>query len=158
MVLGVKEAIDAVQNDPSLFSTLIKGMHNENELIAMRSSDAVEKLTSGKPQWLTPHKRVLVDLLDYSIQQEVLWHLAQIIPRLSLSKNEKQELIKTFVSFLNNKSRILVTFSMQAMVDIADNDDQLKNAIYPIIKDLSETGSGAMRSRGRRLINQLENV
>jgi hypothetical protein len=47
---------------------------------------------------------------------------------------------------------------MQAMVDIADNDDQLKNEIYPIIKDLSETGSGAMRSRGRRLINQLENV
>jgi hypothetical protein len=158
MVLGVKEAIDAVQNNPSLFSTLIKGMHHNNELIAMRSADAVEKLTFVHPQWLTPHKRVLIALLDYSNQQEVLWHLAQIIPRLILSKNEKHQLIKKFVSYLNNKSRILVTFSMQAMVDIADNDDQLKNEIYPIIKDLSETGSGAMRSRGRRLINQLENV
>ncbi|MBC8345948.1 MAG: hypothetical protein ISR89_01600 [Candidatus Marinimicrobia bacterium] len=156
MVLGVKEAIDTVQKDPLLFSILIKGMPHENELIAMRSADAVEKLTYTQPKWLAPHKRFLIDLLGKSNQQEVLWHLAQIIPRLSLSKKEKEQLIYVFESLLKNKSRILVTFSMQAMVDLSNGNKELKNQIFPIIQDLTKTGSGAMRSRGRKLLKQME--
>ena len=61
MVLGGKEAIESVKNDPPLFTTLIKGMCHDNEVIAMRSADAIEKLTTTHPRWLVPQKPFLID-------------------------------------------------------------------------------------------------
>ncbi len=156
MVLGGAEAMKSVIHDPSLFSVLVLGMENPNELIAMRSADAVEKLTRDIPEWLRPHKSFLMHLIDKTDQQEVRWHLAQIIPRLELTLDERKTFISIFEKFLTDKSRILVTFSMQAMVDLAGNDTDLKDKILPPIQRLTRIGSGAMRARGKKLLKQME--
>lgn len=155
-IMGVKKAMMSLENNPSLFSILVKGMSHNNELIAMRSSDAVEKLSVIHPDWLIDFKKSFIKLLSQTNQQEVLWHLAQLVPRLILNKEEKHHLIQSFENLCEQKSRIVVSFSLQAMVDLAEKDSQLIRKIYPIIKNLRQTGTSAVRSRGRKLLKQLD--
>lgn len=155
MVKGVAVAFELVRKDPSLFSILINGISSDNELIAMRSADAVEKLTVDRPEWLAAFKHDLIDYIPKIEQKEVRWHLCQIIPRLPLRKKEREELINVFQSFLKDQSRIVVTFAMQALADLAGRDKKLKSKVIPIIGDLTKEGSPAIRSRGEKLLKKL---
>lgn len=156
MVLGVEEAVESVLKNPSLFPILINGLITNNELIAMRSADSIEKLTIHNQEWLQPHKNTLIKLVNDVKQQEVRWHLCQIIPRLTLSLKERIELTEYFKFYLTDKSRIVVTFTMQALVDLAGNDSTMKSDVRPIIEKLMKVGSPAMQSRGRKLLLKLD--
>ncbi|MBK8051502.1 MAG: hypothetical protein IPK16_33110 [Anaerolineales bacterium] len=52
-------------------------------------------------------------------QQEVRWHVAQLIPRLQLSEGERQVAVEVLTEYLDDHSRIVVVFSMQALVELA---------------------------------------
>lgn len=155
MVKGVDNAVETIINDPALFSVLIDGLSNENKLIAMRSADAIEKLTIDNPEWLQPYKNTLIEIVNNAKQQEVRWHLCQFIPRLSLSIDERKELIVELQHYLNDKSKIVVTFTLQALADLAGNDKKMIQEIKPIIEELTLIGSPAMQSRGKKLLVQL---
>jgi len=155
MVLGVEETVELVFKDPSLFPILIDGLTIDSELIAMRSADAIEKLTSDNPRWLQPYKNTLIELIKNAKQQEIRWHLCQIIPRLSLSLKERIALTEDFKVYLTDKSRIVVTFALQAMVDLANEDEIMKAKVVPIIKKMMKDGSPAIQSRGKKLVKQL---
>lgn len=155
MVEGVEEAVGAVENDPSLFQILIDGLQSNHELIAMRSADAIEKLTITHTDWLLPFKKTLNSLVITAKQKEVRWHLCQIITRLELKLSERKELIEQFKLYLNDQSKIVITFTMQTLVDLAGNDKQLIHEIFPLIEELTLKGSPAMRSRGKKLLVKL---
>lgn len=155
MVIGVEEAVSLVLKDSSLFPILIDGLINDSELIAMRSADAIEKLTSDNHGWLQPHKNTLMKLIKNANQQEVRWHLCQIIPRLSLSLKERIALTEEFKVYLTDTSRIVVTFALQAMVDLANEDEKMRSEVVPIIKKMMKDGSPAIQSRGKKLLKQL---
>jgi hypothetical protein len=156
MIQGVEEVIRILNKDNTLFPIIIEGIINENELIAMRSADAIEKLTINNPEWLQPYKNTLIKLVNDVKQQEVRWHLCQFIPRLTLSLKERIELTEYFKFYLTDKSRIVVTFTMQALVDLAGNDSTMKSDVRPIIEKLMKVGSSAMQSRGRKLLLKLD--
>jgi hypothetical protein len=59
----------------------------------MRSAGAVEKVSSQRPEWLAPHKRVLLDIAARTGEQELRWHLAQMLPRLPLTPAERQRAV-----------------------------------------------------------------
>ncbi len=44
---------------------------------------------------------------------------------------------------------------MQALTDLAQRDPALRSQVAPLIERLTETGTPAMRSRGRKLLKQL---
>jgi predicted ATP-dependent protease len=60
------------------------------------------------------------------------------------------------LTFLDDKSRIVKTFSMQALADLAQEDEVLRREANKIITDLVESGSPAMKSRGKKLLKQLK--
>jgi len=71
---------------PALFPQLIAGLRHSDPLIRMRAADAAEKVTLQRPDLLQPFKAKLMQLLDEATEQELRWHLAQMLPRLRLSK------------------------------------------------------------------------
>ena len=50
----VDQIVDNVLSSPSLFNELIGGLFVEDQVIRMRSADAVEKITLAKPDLLKP--------------------------------------------------------------------------------------------------------
>ena len=58
--------------------------------------------------------------------------------------------------FLDDDSRIVRTFAMQALADLAEHDEQMRRWVRPLLAELTRTGTPAMRSRGRTLLARLE--
>jgi hypothetical protein len=131
-------------------------MLEDDPLIRMRSADAVEKITARHPEYLQPYKAKLIREVAASTQQEVRWHVAQMIPRLDLDPVELEIVVEILLTYLDDSSKIVNTFSMQALADLAEQQPDLRPRIIPYLEGLTRTGSPAMRNRGQKLLKQLQ--
>jgi hypothetical protein len=66
-----------------------------------------------------PHKSRLLGQRDATPQQEVRWHVAQMLPRLALTLGERDRAAATLIDYLRDPSSIERTFAMQALADLA---------------------------------------
>ena len=153
---NVDEVVSAVRKKPDLFKQLVKGLFENDPIVCMRAADAMEKLSLDKPEWLQPFKRELIQLAKDSQQQELRWHLAQVIPRLKLTPKETATLTEIFFDYLNDKSKIVVTFAMQALADFVLKGAITSTGVMRAIEKLTQTGSPAIQSRGKKLLAQLK--
>jgi hypothetical protein len=152
------EVVDEVLESTVLFEDLIDGFFAEDSVIRMRTADAIEKITRIKPDLLKPHKKKLIRLAGDTDQQEVRWHLAQILPRLPLKPAERKTVVDLMFAYLNDKSKIVVTFALQALADFAAQDPKLRPGVIKVLEELSQTGSPAIKNRGRKLLKNLEGL
>jgi len=147
-----EEAAAEVLANPPLFKELIRGMQSSDPLIRMRSADAAEKVTVHNPILLEPHKKVILNKVARIPQQEIRWHVAQFISRIQWNTKERQAILTLLDEYLQDKSSIVRTFSMQAMADIASQDAKLRKSITKKLEHLTESGTPAMKSRGKKLL------
>jgi hypothetical protein len=150
------EVVALVLKRPALFPQLMQGLWSSDPVIRMRAADAVEKASLRRPDLLRPFKAKLFRLLDEVTQQELRWHLAQIIPRLRLSKKDRRRAASAFRLYLSDRSSIVKTSAMQAMADLARIDDELMPEVRDRLTAATEVGTAAMKARGRKLLRQLE--
>lgn len=75
---------------------------------------------------------------------------------LKFSEKEQENAFSVLVSFLDDKSSIVKTFTMQALTDLAMVNPKIKKKVVPIIKRSFVLGTPAMRSRGKKLLTILE--
>jgi len=149
------EVVEDVLRDPTLFGAVFNGMLSDDPLIRMRAADAVEKITAKHPQYLEPCTTVLIDRVAAIDQQEIRWHVALMVPRLALSEEERSRVVGILFGYLGDKSRIVQVNAMQALADLAEDDEDLRPSVLEAVRALTETGGAAVRSRGRRLLEQL---
>lgn len=155
---GADKAVAIVATDPKLFAELIKGMWHEDRLLRMRAADAAEKITRANDELLRPHKRSLLALLREAEEQELRWHLAVIVPRLPLTRAERQLAFADLERYLEDRSSIVKTFALQGMVDFARQDTGLQGRVLELLRDATRKGTPAMKSRSRKLLLQLEEI
>src|SRR5271168_4194976 len=143
---------------PANFPHLMKGLAAADPVLRMRAADAIEKITAQRPDLLRPHKRKLLAIAGSTDQQEIRWHAALIIPRLKLTTKERAAALDILFDYLRDKSSIVKTFAMQAIWDLAASDAKLKAQIIPLIEELTQVGTAAMRARGRKILQQLKHA
>jgi hypothetical protein len=85
-------------------------------------------------------------------QQEVRWHVAQMIPRLKLSQVERQEAMQILTNYLSDRSKIVQTFSLQAMADLAEQEPEFRPQVIAVFEGAYQSGSPAVKSRIRKLM------
>lgn len=149
------EVVAEVLASPAQFPLIFEGLLNDDPLIRMRAADAVEKITARHPGYLQPYKNQLITQVARINQQEVRWHVAQMLPRLEWSEAERAQVVEILLAYLNDASSIVKTFAMQALADLAEQDDRLRPQVIPLLEELTQTGSPAMQSRGRKLLRRL---
>ncbi len=154
----VSEVVAAVQKKPDLFKDLVTGLFDEDPVVCMRAADAMEKISLDNPQSLQPFKTELIRLAQQTQQQELRWHTAQMIPRLKLTSKETATVTDIFFEYLNDKSKIVVTFAMQALSDLALKRAEASARVLRAIEKLSRTGSPAIQSRGKKLLPKLKKL
>jgi hypothetical protein len=155
----VDEVVAKVLADLALFPVLIDGMLDSNPLIRMRAADAATKVVEKSGvQPLQPYKTKLLNEIAPIPQQEVRWHVAQLISRLDLTPAETGQAVAILESYLNDKSKIVKTFAMQTLADLAEREAALRPRVLAQLEHLTATGSPAMQSRGRKLLARLTNL
>ena len=149
------EVVAEVLARPTLFDAVFEGMLADDPVLRMRAADAVEKITAQHPEYLRPYKSKLIGQVARIDQQEVRWHMAQLFSRLELIPKERRAVVAILSDYLKDESKIVKTFSMQALADIAEQDADLREPIIRQLEELTRTGSPAMQSRGRKLLAKL---
>ena len=81
-----------------------------------------------------------------------------MLPRLKLTKTERKRVFGLLLTYLEDKSRIVKTSTMQALADIATQDNAYLNQVQSLLSRLIQEGSPAMTARGKKLLLTLENA
>lgn len=150
------EVAEEVFNNPNLFDDLFKGINNEDPVVRMRAADAVEKVTKRHTEYLIPYKTVLFGQTAGLKQQEICWHVAQLIPRLILDENEKRAAVEILFEYLEDQSRIVQTNALQALIDLAMRDAVLLPRVMAVVERFSQAGSAAVKNRALKLLEKLK--
>lgn len=153
-----EEVMADILESPALFSVLVAGLSVDDPIVRMRAADAMEKISLTHPEYLLPHKKLLIGLASSSAQKEVRWHLAQMLPRLKLGKKEKRQVAGILLEYSGDNSSIVKTFAMQALADIARQTPEFLPSVLVHLKELTLTGTPAMKARGRKLCAELERL
>jgi HEAT repeat protein len=152
---NVAGVIHDVSKRPALFEVLFDGLAVDDPLIRMRAADAIEKISADQPALLRPFKKEIIRRAGESRQQEVRWHMAQIIVRPAWTTREKDQVVEILFDYLDDNSKIVVTFALQALSDFAAQDKKLQPRVVEVLKELTATGSPAIKNRGRKLLEKL---
>jgi hypothetical protein len=149
------EVVEDVMGNPSLFGAVFDGILDDDPVIRMRAADVVEKVTAQRPELLERHKTRLIFEVARIDQQEVCWHVAQMLPRLALNQEERAEAITILFDYLSHTSKIVQVFSMQGLTDFARSDVGLRPRVIAMLGEAAGTGSPAVQNRARKLLEEL---
>ncbi len=149
------EVVAAVLAHPEDFGAVFEGMLAEDPILRLCGADAIEKITAQRPELLLPFKRRLLERVAKIDQPEVRWHVAQLLPRLALTPRQRRASVGLLRIFLQDESRIVRTFAMQALADLAAQEVKLRGPIVRLLTRLTRSGSPAMQARGRKLLARL---
>lgn len=150
------QVVKLVLRAPKRFAELIECLWSDHLIVKMRAADAAEKASAVQSELLRPHKAELLGLLVEADQIEVRWHLAQMIPRLPLTKPESARAAHTLQLYLEDRSSIVRTFALQALADISRKNPELRSQVREILEESVVTGTAAMRARARKLLKELK--
>lgn len=153
-----EEVVLEVLENPGLFDSLIHGILDDDPVVRMRAADAVEKVTIDKQFLLQPYKDLILDEIAEIRQKEIRWHVAQLLPRLKLTKDEEEKAISILKSYMSDDSRIVRTFTMDSLAYFAERHPTLETWVITLIEEMVEDGSPALKSRGKKLLAKLKGV
>jgi hypothetical protein len=120
----------------------------------MRAADAAEKVSVQRPDLLTPFKAELLGLAEETTQAELRWHLALMLPRLPLTRAERERASAQLRNFLDDRSSIVKTFAIQGLAELAKGDAKLEREMAELLAQYCRRGTPAMKARSRKLLKQ----
>ena len=148
------EVLRLLRAKPQKIAELVNLLWDTDPVVRMRAADVTEKLSIDHAEWLQSYKAELLGMMEESLQQEVRWHLALIVPRLALSQTERRKAAVLLERYLEDRSSIVKTFAMQGLWDLSSGDAAFREAVADRVLQLTKTGTAAMRARGRKLLNE----
>lgn len=150
------EIAQEIEIDPSLFEAVFRGLYDGDPIVKMRSADVIEKSTKNEPNLLSDYTSRVISILTSAEQQEVCWHMAQIAPRLKCTAKEENQIIRALKRYLTHKSKIVRVSALDALASIAERNGSILNEVIKIVQIQAKTGSPALQSRARKLLQRLE--
>jgi len=151
----VAQVVRRVLRKPALLDELIHAMHDADEIVRMRASDAVEKVSAKHPEYLQPYASLILRCLSKIEQPTVKWHIAQMIPRLSLRASDRVRAQKILFEYLRDEAIFVRTHAMSALSTLAAGDSGLRKSLIPRLRTLRRTGSAAVKNRAGKLLEML---
>ena len=135
-----------------MVAALVGALNDEDAVIRMRAADALEKVSRSHADLVCRFAPLLLRLAANSGQQEVRWHLAQMMPRLQLSAKQRACCVHTLTAYLEDRSSIVRTCALQALAELAVIDRRLRRTVNVMLLEARQHGSPAMRARAKRIL------
>lgn len=115
----------------------------------MRAADAIEKITVTHPLYLAKYAGHILQLCTTAGNKELQWHLAQLIPRLSLTGKtltKAWDILKDW-TMDNKNSRIVRVNSLQGLFDIAVKDLVYRKELLIMFSELEKENIPSLNAR-----------
>ncbi len=152
------EVARMVSANPRLFPKLVRGLWATDVRVRMRAADAMEKVTRRCMNLLQPYKKELLGLMAETSEQEVRWHLAAMVPRLSMTDGERRRAVGLLSRYLEDHSSIVKTFALQGLADLAQQERSIRGEVVEVLREAVRSGTPAMKARSRKLLSEMEEM
>lgn len=145
----VKARVTSQPDFDELFSLVF---HHERPLV-MRAVDCVEKLTRNSPEWLLPHKQQLLAVMHGHDHKEIKWHIAQLLPRVPLSRQELESVWYMFSFWVRNKneSKIVRANALEGLAILSKSYPGNANELSDVVRKLRSESIPSLQARIRKL-------
>jgi hypothetical protein len=132
---------------------------DEDPVVAMRASYVAIKVAEQSPQSVNPFTKDVLKNLDLYVQQEVRWHIPQLLVHMELSKAQRKRAYEVVMSWAEtDKSKIVGYYGFQAAADFAELDEQLLQDFIPRIRKANKSGAKSIQNRCKKIAKQLDIV
>jgi hypothetical protein len=155
------EVAALVLAQPKAFPRLIECLWDDDPATASRAAHALELVSrDGQPgpiAQLNSVKTSLLGLLPEAQENKLRWHLALIVPRLTLGLTECARAAHALEAWLEDRSSSIVkTMALQGLVDLTRQNPDSLARVLDLLRIYGRSGTAAMRARSRLLLEQLE--
>jgi hypothetical protein len=147
-----------VLQQPDQLARLIECLWSDDPVVRMRSADAAEKISVRKPYLLQPFKKELLGLAVEAMQAELRWHLALMLPRLSLTNTERERARSILCRYLDDRSSIVKTCALEGMAELSKGIAEQEAEMLSLLERVQRTGTPAMKARSRKLIRRFQKI
>ena len=129
---------------------------DEDPVVAMRASYVAMKVAEQKPDSVEPFAKDLLKNLNLYTQQEVRWHIPQLLAHLNLTLAQKRKAYEVLMEWSEtDKSKIVGYYSLQTAANFAETDDKLLQDFIPRLKKANKLGAKSIQNRCKKIAKQL---
>jgi hypothetical protein len=150
--IGKSNQIANQIHNQSDFDLLFKNTFSAERSVAMHAIDAIEKITSADYTYLKKYKPEILNFLKTSVNKEFQWHLAILVTRLPLSRNELGIVWDQLSRWAIDKkqSRIVRVNSIQGMFNLLNRLPELHDDLNLTLAKIEKEEIPSINARIRK--------
>ena len=151
--IGKANEIVGMVNNQTAFDELFEGLTHPDRKVVMRTADAMEKITLGESTYLQKHRAALLDLCQRAKDIELKWHLALLVSRLSLTREELENTWNLLTKWVTDKkeSKIVRVNSMQGLFNLLQQHPELSRDFNMTLAEIEKEQIASLNARIRKL-------
>jgi hypothetical protein len=150
------EVIQKLVKNTSGLSAIYDLFLDEDPVVAMRASYVAMKVAEQKPDSVEPFAKDLLKNLNLYTQQEVRWHIPQLLAHLNLTLAQRRKAYEVPMEWSEtDKSKIVGYYSLQTAANFAETDDKILQDFIPRLKKANKLGAKSIQNRCKKIAKQL---
>jgi len=140
------------------FDELFNLLFHSNRVVVMRAADSIEKATINNSAYLQPHKQEILQLCSTATDKELVWHLAQLVPRVGWNIHELSGIWQRLSDWALDKqaSRIVRVNSLQGLADLLPQYPLMLSEFNGLMEKLNQENIPSLKARIKRLKRQIK--
>lgn len=152
------EVVDLVLSNPAKLADLYNCYFSQDEVVRLRTSNAIKRISREKPEWLVPYIDKLIAEISMLDQASAQWTLADLFQTLSsfmseLQKGEAQKILKHNLEA--STDWIVLNNTMETLSEWSMTDATLKQWLLPHLERLSTDSRKSVAGRAKKLRTKL---
>ena len=154
---NVDLVIEKVGSNQELFDELFSGLTHKDDVIRIRATDAVEKLSRKNLDFLKGKNHKIYKLLNKDSHFEIKMSLAAILGYLNYTnKNLPTALNFLFDTLKTETNKFVIVNCISSLVSITLKFNEFKTEVLSIIEEQMIKGSPAIKARCRKELKRLD--
>lgn len=152
------EVVEIIENDPSKLEELYGCYFSQDELVRLRVSNGIKRISREHREWLIPYIDRLLNEISKIDQASTKWTLAELFGTLKeFMSPEQYSKSKSILkhNLENDKDWIVINWTMQTLAEWAVTEPDLREWLKPRLVNFSKDNHKSISGRAKRLLNEL---
>ncbi len=148
------EVVDIVLADSTRLSDLYNCYFSTDEIVRLRTSNAIKRISLENPEWLIPYIDKLISEVSNINQPSTQWTLANLFQTLSIFMSESQRNSSKRILQKNLETHtdwIVLNNTMETLSKWAEKDLTLKEWLLPHLERLAHDPRKSVAGRAKKI-------
>lgn len=152
------DIVDEVLHQNALFDELFECYFSGDEIVRLRTSNAMKRICKEKKTILLPYiDRLIIEVAEID-QASTQWTLAQLFAMLESDLSEQQKAAAREImkhNLANHRDWIVLTQSMDTLTKWALNEVKLRAWMMPHLERLSSDKRKSVAGKAKKMLDKL---